>query len=60
MHYLQQLLVKNGYPVATDWFFGPKTEQAVIKFQKPNKIAVDGIVGPRTWNLLNAFDAGGC
>lgn len=60
MHYLQQLLVKNGYPVVTDGFFGPKTEQAVIKFQKQNKIAVDGIVGPQTWNLLSACDAGGC
>jgi g-D-glutamyl-meso-diaminopimelate peptidase len=60
VHYLQQLLVKNGYPVATDGFFGPKTEQAVIKFHKQNKIAVDGIVGPQTWNLLNACDAGGC
>jgi peptidoglycan hydrolase-like protein with peptidoglycan-binding domain len=60
VHYLQQLLVKNGYSVATDGFFCPKTEQAVIKFQKRNKIAVDGIVGPQNWNLLNACDAGGC
>ena len=60
VRYLQQSLVKNVYPVATDGFFGPKTEQAVIKFQKQNKIAVDGIVGPQTWNLLGACDVGGC
>ncbi|NQE35113.1 peptidoglycan-binding domain-containing protein [Microcoleus asticus] len=62
VRYLQQSLVKNGYPVAIDGFFGAKTKQAVIKFQKQNKIAVDGIVGPQTWNLLGACDAGepGC
>ncbi|MEG4976450.1 peptidoglycan-binding domain-containing protein [Microcoleus sp. K4-B3] len=54
--------VKKGYPVATDGFFGLKTEQAVIKFQKQNKIAVDGIVGPQTWSLLGACYTGepGC
>ena len=60
MHYLQQLLVKNRYPVATDGFFGKKNEQAVIKFKKQNKIAVDGIVDPQNRNLLGACDAGGC
>ena len=52
VRYLQKSLLKKGYPVATDGFFGPKTEQAVIKFQKENKMAVDGIVGPKTWNKL--------
>ena len=60
MHYLQELLVTNGYSVATDGFFGQKNEQAVIKFKKQNKIAVDGIVDPQTWNLLGACDASGC
>ena len=60
VRYLQQSLVKNGYPVTTDGFFGPKTEQAVINFQKKTKITVDGIVGPQTWNQLGACDAGGC
>ncbi|MEG4443232.1 peptidoglycan-binding domain-containing protein [Microcoleus sp. F8-D3] len=32
VRYLQQSLVKNGYPVTTDGFFGPKTEQAVNRF----------------------------
>ncbi|MEG3841494.1 peptidoglycan-binding domain-containing protein [Microcoleus sp. herbarium14] len=60
VRYLQQSLVKKGYPVATDGFFGAKTEEAVINFQKKNKLAVDGIVGPRTWSQLGACDTGGC
>ena len=54
VRYLQQSLVKKGYPVATDGFFGAKTEQAVINFQTKNKITVDGIVGEQTWNKLGA------
>lgn len=54
VRYLQQSLVKKGYPVTTDGFFGPKTEQAVINFQKKNKLVVDGIVGQQTWNKLGA------
>ncbi|MEG4573042.1 peptidoglycan-binding domain-containing protein [Microcoleus sp. N3A4] len=62
VRYLQQSLVKKGDPLTTDGFFGTKTEQAVIKFQKQNKIAVDGIVGPKTWSLLGACYTGepGC
>jgi peptidoglycan hydrolase-like protein with peptidoglycan-binding domain len=60
VRYLQQSLVKKGYPVATEGFFGAKTEEAVINFQKKNKLAVDGIVGPRTWSQLGACDTGGC
>jgi N-acetyl-anhydromuramyl-L-alanine amidase AmpD len=54
VRYLQQSLAKNGYPVAIDGLFGKKTEQAVVNFQKQKRIAVDGIVGPQTWNQLNA------
>ncbi|MEG3848530.1 peptidoglycan-binding domain-containing protein [Microcoleus sp. herbarium19] len=54
VRYLQQSLVKKGYPVGTDGFFGAKTEQAVINFQKKNKLVVDGIVGQQTWMKLGA------
>jgi peptidoglycan hydrolase-like protein with peptidoglycan-binding domain len=49
VRYLQRLLNANGYSLATDGAFGPKTEQAVIKFQTSKRIQADGIVGPQTW-----------
>jgi peptidoglycan hydrolase-like protein with peptidoglycan-binding domain len=54
VRYLQQSLVKKGYSLEIDGFFGGKTEQAVINFQKKNKLTVDGIVGQQTWNTLGA------
>ena len=52
VRYLQRLLHANGFSVNTDGGFGPKTEQAVINFQKQQKIVADGTVGPKTWNKL--------
>ncbi|MGE4272635.1 MAG: peptidoglycan-binding protein [Desulfitobacterium sp.] len=51
--HLQQLLTSHGFsPGAIDGIFGPKTEAAVIAFQKSRGLAVDGIVGVRTWTAL--------
>jgi murein L,D-transpeptidase YcbB/YkuD len=58
VRYLQQNLTKNGYPVNIDGQFGPKTEQAVINFQKKKLIAIDGIVGLQTWERLGACTIG--
>jgi peptidoglycan hydrolase-like protein with peptidoglycan-binding domain len=35
-----------------DGNFGSKTEAAVRWYQKKNKIAVDGVVGPQTWSRM--------
>lgn len=37
---------------AVDGIFGSKTASAVMAWQKKNKLAVDGIVGPATWGKL--------
>jgi hypothetical protein len=52
---LQQKLNERAHvspPLDVDGDFGPLTEQAVKDFQQANKLAVDGIVGPQTWNAL--------
>ncbi|GAB1541539.1 hypothetical protein NUACC21_42100 [Scytonema sp. NUACC21] len=46
---LQQLLSYNGYTVQIDGVFGALTETAVKSFQNQRSIAVDGIVGQKTW-----------
>ncbi|OKH40546.1 hypothetical protein NIES2119_02740 [[Phormidium ambiguum] IAM M-71] len=51
--YLQQILNKKGYSLKVDGDFGPRTEDAVRRFQKSHGLKkVDGIVGPATWNAL--------
>ncbi|MFV0309149.1 MAG: peptidoglycan-binding domain-containing protein [Desertimonas sp.] len=49
----QRLNQVNPHTIATDGFFGPVTELAVREFQRRHGLAVDGIVGPRTWARLN-------
>jgi len=52
---LQGLLVKRGYPVCIDGYFGNETYRAVRAFQSQNldqhgqPLVVDGKVGPLTW-----------
>lgn len=48
----QGRLVVNGYPVAVDGIYGPKTMEAVKQYQKANGLLSDGVVGPATWGKL--------
>lgn len=60
--YLQELLdtrgwwFNGGYPysVSIDGQFGPKTNAAVLSFQKGSGLQVDGEVGPLTWTALGS------
>lgn len=47
---LQEALGFTGADV--DGIFGPKTQQAVMDYQKANGLDVDGIVGEKTWGSL--------
>jgi len=50
----------NRYRVALNWgaalvvdgHFGPLTHNRVLQYQRWNGLAVDGIVGPRTWMAM--------
>ena len=50
---LQTMLRKLGFMVALDGDFGAGTEVAVARFQRDQKLGIDGIVGPGTWAALD-------
>lgn len=50
---LQKMLNDNGYSLSVDGQFGSKTQSAVKDYQKKNGLSVDGIVGNKTWGMLN-------
>ncbi len=53
---IQKALKKAGLePGPIDGVMGAKTKKAVRDFQKINNLAVDGIVGVKTWTLLKVF-----
>jgi len=49
---LQQLLDEIGYNIEVDGHFGPETKTIVEAFQSSFDLNSDGIVGPKTWNVL--------
>ena len=55
---LQKLLNQNGYSLSEDGIFGSQTQSAVKDYQKKNNLAVDGIVGNKTWSALTGAVAG--
>jgi peptidoglycan hydrolase-like protein with peptidoglycan-binding domain len=49
---LQHLLRAQQQTVAVDGQFGAQTEKAVKAVQRAKNLAVDGIVGPKTWAAI--------
>ena len=49
---IQGQLSNYGYDVAADGDFGPATAEAVKEFQAAHGLAVDGLVGPSTYEAL--------
>jgi cell wall-associated NlpC family hydrolase len=49
----QWLNRKISARLTEDGIFGPKTQAAVIAFQKKASLGPDGIVGPKTWPALS-------
>lgn len=52
---LQENLNELSYRLEADGYFGPKTENAVIHFQKAHRLVADGIVGPKTIARLTSL-----
>lgn len=52
--YLQSVINrKAGGNMVVDNDFGPKTEERVKDVQRFFKLTVDGVVGPRTWGIID-------
>jgi peptidoglycan hydrolase-like protein with peptidoglycan-binding domain len=54
---LQNALVSAGYSLKADGFFGAKTKEAVMDYQKKNGLKADGIVGASTLAKLGLATA---
>lgn len=55
----QKILQKQGYDIGSygvDGKFGKKTEEAVKRFQAEHGLVVDGIVGVKTWAMLETYN----
>ena len=48
----QNQLGAVGYHLARDGDFGPATQKAVKRFQRSSRLLADGIVGPKTFQVL--------
>jgi peptidoglycan hydrolase-like protein with peptidoglycan-binding domain len=49
--------IQQALGITADGVFGPKTEQAVIKFQSQNNLVADGVVGRKTLEVLGILDS---
>lgn len=56
--YMQRILLKLNYDLGKwgcDGHFGAQTEKAVVQFQKDHCLQPDGIVGIKTWTVLEQY-----
>jgi len=59
VRYCQEILNNLGYDTGgIDGKFGEKTRKAVMAFQQTHDLGVDGVVGPMTWEKLEAANDG--
>lgn len=54
---IQQALVRNGYSVDVDGYYGPGTRAAVKRYQSSQGLLVTGQVNTSTWSSLMSGDA---
>jgi len=45
----QMRMVARGWRLSADGWYGPESEKVCRAFQKEKGLAVDGVVGPKTW-----------
>lgn len=50
---LQHALALLGWNIVQDGIWGPKTDEALRKFQLSRRLKVDGIAGPLTWAAIH-------
>lgn len=56
---VQQILMNNGYDLGkwgADGQFGAQTEKIIKQFQNEKGLIVDGIVGKKTWLMLEQYN----
>ena len=52
-----QIALKNAgyYTGEIDGKIGPLSKKAIGEFQKANNLKIDGVVGPKTWEVLSKY-----
>ena len=53
---LQKVLNGTVADLAVDGVFGKQTQEAVMAFQKQYGLTIDGIVGPKTWAIVDTIE----